>query len=112
MESADGARRARAGHSLSLDLGTEPSPAAALTVAVTLPAAARESFLEGTWDATGMLLDRYEEVEAVARPLAVCRGLAVMRENRCQGAVFRPAESAKLAKPAGQLPGAAERSGH
>ena len=30
-----------------------------------------ESFLEGTWDATGMLLDRFEEVEAVAGAAAV-----------------------------------------
>ena len=30
---------------------------------VSLPAAARESFLDGTWDATGLLLDRYEQVE-------------------------------------------------
>jgi len=30
---------------------------------VSLPPAARESFLDGTWDATGLLLDRYEQVE-------------------------------------------------
>jgi 3-isopropylmalate/(R)-2-methylmalate dehydratase small subunit len=29
----------------------------------------REAFLEGSWDATGLLLDRYEEVEAVMRRL-------------------------------------------
>jgi 3-isopropylmalate/(R)-2-methylmalate dehydratase small subunit len=39
-----------------------------------LPAAARESFLEGTWDATGLLLDRYEEVEATARRLPYVTG--------------------------------------
>jgi len=44
------------------------------TVAVSLPAAARESFLEGTWDATGMLLDRYEDVEAVANRLPYVTG--------------------------------------
>ncbi len=34
----------------------------------TIPAAARESFLSGTWDATGLLLEDYEEVEeAVGR---------------------------------------------
>ena len=42
--------------------------------AVSLPAAARESFLEGTWDATGMLLDRYEDVEAVANRLPYVTG--------------------------------------
>jgi 3-isopropylmalate/(R)-2-methylmalate dehydratase small subunit len=36
---------------------------------VTLPPGARESFLEGTWDATGLLLDRFQEVEAVAARL-------------------------------------------
>jgi len=32
---------------------------------IALPAAAREAFVSGTWDATGLLLDRYEEVENV-----------------------------------------------
>jgi 3-isopropylmalate/(R)-2-methylmalate dehydratase small subunit len=36
---------------------------------VALPPGARESFLDGTWDATGLLLDRFEEVEAVAKRL-------------------------------------------
>jgi len=40
---------------------------------VTLPAAARESFIDGTWDATGMLLDRFDEVEAVAKRLPYVR---------------------------------------
>jgi hypothetical protein len=34
-----------------------------------MPAAARDGFLDGSWDATGLLLDRYEEVEAVAARL-------------------------------------------
>ena len=37
--------------------------------AITMPAAARDGFLDGSWDATGLLLDRYEEVEAVAARL-------------------------------------------
>jgi 3-isopropylmalate/(R)-2-methylmalate dehydratase small subunit len=36
---------------------------------VTMPSAARESFVSGTWDATALLLDRYEDVEAVASRL-------------------------------------------
>ena len=32
-------------------------------MALAMPAPARESFLDGSWDATGLLLDRYEEVE-------------------------------------------------
>jgi 3-isopropylmalate/(R)-2-methylmalate dehydratase small subunit len=39
------------------------------TFAVTLPPGARESFLGGAWDATGLLLDRFEEVEATASRL-------------------------------------------
>jgi 3-isopropylmalate/(R)-2-methylmalate dehydratase small subunit len=30
---------------------------------LSMPAPARESFLDGSWDATGLLLDRYDEVE-------------------------------------------------
>ena len=30
--------------------------------AISLPAAARDGFLDGSWDATGLLLDRFEEV--------------------------------------------------
>jgi 3-isopropylmalate/(R)-2-methylmalate dehydratase small subunit len=36
---------------------------------IALPAAARESFLAGTWDATALLLDRFEEVEQTAKRL-------------------------------------------
>jgi 3-isopropylmalate/(R)-2-methylmalate dehydratase small subunit len=36
---------------------------------VALPPAARESFLAGTWDATALLLDRFEEVERTANRL-------------------------------------------
>jgi len=36
---------------------------------ITLPAAAREAFLDGSWDATGLLLDRFDEVEQVASRL-------------------------------------------
>lgn len=41
---------------------------------IELPPGARESFLEGTWDATGLLLDRFEDVEAVARRLPYVSG--------------------------------------
>jgi 3-isopropylmalate/(R)-2-methylmalate dehydratase small subunit len=36
---------------------------------VALPSAARESFLAGTWDATALLLDRFDEVEQTANRL-------------------------------------------
>jgi len=39
-----------------------------------LPAAAREALVSGTWDGTGLLLDRYDEVERVARRLPYIGG--------------------------------------
>jgi 3-isopropylmalate/(R)-2-methylmalate dehydratase small subunit len=45
-------------------------------IPVALPSAARESFVEGTWDATGLLLDRYEEVDAVVAQLPYISGWA------------------------------------
>jgi 3-isopropylmalate/(R)-2-methylmalate dehydratase small subunit len=59
---------------LSLDIAGGTLSGAGVTADVTLPPAARESFLEGTWDATGMLLDRFEEVEAVAGRLPYVTG--------------------------------------
>jgi 3-isopropylmalate/(R)-2-methylmalate dehydratase small subunit len=41
---------------------------------VTMPRAAREAFLDGSWDATGLLLDKFDEVEAVARRLPYLSG--------------------------------------
>ena len=39
------------------------------TFDISLPPGARESFLDGAWDATGLLLDRFEDVEATAARL-------------------------------------------
>ena len=44
------------------------------TVQIRMPAAVRESLLNGSWDATGLLLDRYDEVRAVASCLPYVRG--------------------------------------
>jgi 3-isopropylmalate/(R)-2-methylmalate dehydratase small subunit len=41
---------------------------------INLPSAARESFLDGTWDATGLLLDKYEEVEQTLARLPYVSG--------------------------------------
>jgi len=41
---------------------------------ITVPSGARDAFLDGSWDATGLLLDRYEEVEAVAARLPYVHG--------------------------------------
>jgi len=52
-----------------LDLSKMRVSGAGVDVPVTLPSAARESFSEGTWDATGLLLDRFDQVERVAARL-------------------------------------------
>jgi 3-isopropylmalate/(R)-2-methylmalate dehydratase small subunit len=44
------------------------------TASIGLPAAARESFVDGTWDATSLLLDRFEAVEGVAKRLPYITG--------------------------------------
>ena len=49
-----------------LDLAEMRVTAGDVAAPVQLPSAARESFLDGSWDATGLLLARYDEVRAVA----------------------------------------------
>jgi len=57
-----------------VDLDQMTVAAGGATHTIALPAAARESFLDGTWDATGLLLDRFEEVEAAANRLPYVAG--------------------------------------
>ena len=52
-----------------LDLAAMNVSGSGITIPVTMPAAARESFVEGTWDATGLLLHDFHEVESVAARL-------------------------------------------
>jgi 3-isopropylmalate/(R)-2-methylmalate dehydratase small subunit len=59
---------------LDVDLQALTVAAGALRFPLTLPPAVQESFVSGQWDATGLLLDRYEEVEAVGRRLPYVRG--------------------------------------
>lgn len=59
---------------LTVDLERMHVSAGTTTFAIALPSTARESFLDGTWDATGLLLDRFEEVEAVAGRLPYVSG--------------------------------------
>ena len=58
----------------TLDLPSMTVSGGARRADVALPAAARESFTEGTWDATGLLLDRYEDVDRVAARLPYISG--------------------------------------
>ncbi len=59
---------------MTLDLDSMKASAGDVSVRVALPAAARESFLDGTWDATALLLDRFEDVERVAKRLPYVSG--------------------------------------
>lgn len=65
--------RAPAGE-VCIDLEDQTMSFSGITRPVSLPAAARESFLAGTWDATALLLDRFEEVERTARALPYISG--------------------------------------
>jgi 3-isopropylmalate/(R)-2-methylmalate dehydratase small subunit len=59
---------------ITIDLEAQQLQCADWRMAITLPAAARESFVDGSWDATGLLLDRFEEVEATLRRLPYVTG--------------------------------------
>jgi 3-isopropylmalate/(R)-2-methylmalate dehydratase small subunit len=57
-----------------VDLSTMRVTANGQAYELSLPPAAREAFLDGSWDATGLLLERFEEVEAVAARLPYVSG--------------------------------------
>jgi 3-isopropylmalate/(R)-2-methylmalate dehydratase small subunit len=57
-----------------VDLAAMRVTAAGVSYELFLPAAAREAFLDGSWDATGLLLERFEEVQAVAARLPYVTG--------------------------------------
>ncbi len=59
---------------VKVDLDAMRVTAGTLSFSIALPSGARESFLDGSWDATGLLLDRYEDVEAVANRLPYVAG--------------------------------------
>jgi 3-isopropylmalate/(R)-2-methylmalate dehydratase small subunit len=54
---------------IALDLGAMKVRFGGSEADVSLPPAARESFLDGSWDGTAILLDRYEDVERTASRL-------------------------------------------
>jgi 3-isopropylmalate/(R)-2-methylmalate dehydratase small subunit len=60
---------------LTVDLDSMRVSAGHAAHPIALPSAARESFLNGTWDATGLLLDGFEDVEAVAARLPYVSGV-------------------------------------
>ena len=59
---------------LAVDLDRMIVAAGEAAYPIGLPSGARESFLDGTWDATGLLLDKFDEVEAVANRLPYVAG--------------------------------------
>jgi 3-isopropylmalate/(R)-2-methylmalate dehydratase small subunit len=54
---------------LAIDLERMRVNAAGREYEISLPAGAREAFLVGSWDATGLLLENFDEVRAVATKL-------------------------------------------
>ncbi len=59
---------------VTIDLAASQLQCGDWRMAIALPAAARESFIDGSWDATGLLLDRFEEVEATKQRLPYVNG--------------------------------------
>ncbi|MEX2663091.1 MAG: 3-isopropylmalate dehydratase small subunit [Vicinamibacterales bacterium] len=53
----------------TLDLASMIIRGGGVEFPIALPPGARESFMDGSWDATGLLLERYDEVRAVAARL-------------------------------------------
>jgi 3-isopropylmalate dehydratase small subunit len=74
VERLQRAIEARPDTRIDVDLAAGRLAAGGLQMRIALPAAARESFLDGSWDATGLLLDRYEEVERTAARLPYVAG--------------------------------------
>ena len=54
---------------VAIDLESQRLQCGEWAMSISLPPAARESFLDGSWDALGLLLDRFEEVEATSQRL-------------------------------------------
>jgi 3-isopropylmalate/(R)-2-methylmalate dehydratase small subunit len=59
---------------IAIDLTSMTATFPGGTISIALPPAAREAFVSGGWDATGLLLDRYEEIERVAAQLPYIAG--------------------------------------
>jgi len=59
---------------IAADVATGAVTAGPLRLAATLPAALRDGFLSGQWNPTAMLLDRFDDVRAVAARLPYVSG--------------------------------------
>src|SRR5690606_9958209 len=65
---------ANPGLEFHLDIAARTLTAGDLVVPVAMPDAVRSALLSGDWDATSLLLDRYDEVEAAAARLPYIAG--------------------------------------
>ena len=54
---------------VTVDLQAMKASAGGRTFDISLPPAAREAFLDGSWDATGLLLEHFDQIRAVAARL-------------------------------------------
>jgi 3-isopropylmalate dehydratase small subunit len=61
---------------LKVDLKAGTCQAPGLTVAVSIPDHVRDTLMTGAWDTTGLLLDRYEDVNAVSSRLPYLSGFS------------------------------------
>jgi 3-isopropylmalate/(R)-2-methylmalate dehydratase small subunit len=59
---------------IAVDVAAGTVTAGAVTFEATMPAAARDGFVTGQWNPTAMLLERFDEVRAVAGRLPYIRG--------------------------------------
>ena len=59
---------------IAADVAAGRIAAGSLTLTAAVPAALRDAFVSGQWNPTAMLLDRYDEVRAVAARLPYVRG--------------------------------------
>jgi 3-isopropylmalate/(R)-2-methylmalate dehydratase small subunit len=59
---------------ITVDLESMQVSAAGRSFPVSLPSAARDAFLNGSWDATGLLLENFDEIRAVAARLRYVSG--------------------------------------
>ncbi len=101
---ADRARRSAARISSSRWICTTSRITAGdLTVPVGLPEACARRSLSGNWDATGLLVDRYEEVERVAARLPYVSGWNALSRQR------RAASSRRRAFGGAAVPGDLEK---
>jgi 3-isopropylmalate/(R)-2-methylmalate dehydratase small subunit len=64
----------RPGATLLIDLQAGTCELEGFSCAVALPPHARDAFVTGAWDTTGLLLERYGEVDAVAAKLPYVNG--------------------------------------